>query len=141
MEALDVVIKALQKNKSNAKTTAQLILLRDRLLKLCTPKVQGKPGIGVERAITAMRDVLGDKLAVPRNPSDQWRIMQSMRIKSLGLTEDDCKAIARCIAVKWDAPYSFEYCIRAADRLLTESSIVVKKTKTKENAPVEMDEW
>lgn len=143
LEALERVIDGLVGAKSISwnNTRKQLLLLQERLEKLGAPKKQVKPGIGIERAVAAMREILGDNLAVPKNPADQWCFWQAKRIRDLGLTEDDCRSIARCISTKWNPPYSFEYCIRAADRLLAESTTVVKATKNKQSAPVEMDEW
>lgn len=142
LEALDSVITALSRSKEKeyVRITQQLVALRDRLRKLSEPKPTVAVGIGVDRAISAMKEVLGDKLAVPRNPSSNWKIYLSTRIRDLGLTEDDCRSIARAIAVKWDPPYGFEYCIKAADRLLAESDTTVKKGKNRERAPVEMDD-
>lgn len=139
LEALERVIDGLAAtdSKSWQRTRAQLSLLHTKLLKLSEGKPKPKPGIGVERAIDAMREVLGDKLAVPRNPSKEWLMWKSKRIRELGLTEEDCRTIAKNILAKWQPPYSFEYCIKAADRLLAESSV----KKSKETAPAEMDEW
>lgn len=140
LDALSKVITALAKNPDYSKTTLQLKLLLERLQKENTPKTKGAPGIGVNRAIAAMREVLGVKLAVPKNPTTSWIIPLANRIKALGLTEEDCKTIARAVQVKWqNPPYGFEYCIRAADRLLAESEQVVVKGKG--STPVEMDEW
>lgn len=139
LEALERVIDGMAGrtiSPSWQKTRKELITLLDKLQKLSAPKVTVKPGIGVDRAIIAMREVLGDKLAVPKKPSDFWVIMQAKRIRDLGLSEEDCRTIARNISAKWNAPYSFEYCIRAADRLLVE-----KHTRLKEAAPAEMEEW
>lgn len=143
LEALEQVTKSLSKQPKHAKIAKQLGLLLEKLQKINTPKAKPKAGIGVDRAIAAMRSVLGDKLAVPRNPSDVWVICRARRIRDLGLTEDDCKTIARAIASKWDAPYSFEYCINAADRLLAEAETGVKRGKAaRETVPVEMgDSW
>lgn len=138
LDALERVIDGLAagNSKSWSDTRKQLLLLQERLLKMSAPKAKEKPGIGVDRAIAAMREVLGTKLAVPRNPTVQWIIRQSQRIRDLGLTEEDCRLIAKNISAKWAAPYSFEYCIRAADRLLAETG-----KSSKESAPAEMDEW
>ena len=143
LEALEVVIKALNKKPQYSKTTKHLEILLDKLQKLNTPKAKQKPGIGVNRAIEAMRSVLGDKLAVPRNPAETWTIYLSQRIRNLGLTEEDCKKIARCVAIKWNPPYGFEFCIKAADRLLVEAETLKERpVKTVQRAPVEMDdEW
>jgi hypothetical protein len=138
LEALETVISALKRKPSNSKITTQLELLLARLKKQDAPKP--KPGIGIDRAISAMRAVLGDKLAVPPNPSSEWCIYLARRIRTLGLTEDDCKKIAKCVAIKWNPPYGFEYCIKAADRLLAESSSAKKQSKTTDSSPVEMDD-
>lgn len=139
LEALERVIDGLEGqniDSSWGKTRVQLSLLHAKLLKLSEGRPKPKPGIGMERAIAAMRSVLGNNLAVPKNPSDQWRMWQAKRIRDLGLTEEDCKTIARNIMAKWQPPYGFEYCIKAADRLLAETG-----KKSKESAPAEMDEW
>lgn len=138
LEALERVIDGLAGSDKPTwkRTRYQLSLLHTKLLKLSEGKPKPKPGIGVERAISAMREVLGDKLAVPKKPGDQWIFWQAKRIRDLGLTEDDCRTIARNILAKWQPPYSFEYCIRAADRLLVE-----KHKRDKDSAPAEMDEW
>jgi hypothetical protein len=137
LEALERVIDGMAGSKETwQKTRKHLMDLHAKLEKLSAPKIKVKSGIGVDRAITAMREVLGDKLAVPKHPSEFWLMMQSKRIRDLGLSEDDCRTIARNIAAKWNSPYSFEYCIRAADRLLVE-----KHSRPKEAAPAEMEEW
>jgi len=138
LEALERVIDGLAgaSSKSWKDTRKHLLALQDKLNKLSEPKLKVKPGIGVERAVTAMREILGDKLAVPKKPGDQWIFWQAKRIRDLGLTEDDCKSIAKNILAKWNPPYSFEYCIKAADRLLAE-----KATRPKESAPADMEEW
>lgn len=137
LNALETVIKALRKNPEYKKITSDLEKLLAKLKKPAAKPV--KSGIGVDRAVAAMREVLGAKLAVPRNPSETWIIYMSKRIKMLGLTEDDCRKIARCVAIKWNPPYGFEYCIKAADRLLVEAD-TVKNSKNQDNAPVEMDD-
>jgi hypothetical protein len=137
LEALERVIDGMAGSKESWQGTRKLLMeLHAKLEKLSAPKIKPKSGIGVDRAITAMREVLGDKLAVPKKPSEQWIILQAKRIRDLGLTEEDCRIIARNISAKWNPPYSFEYCIRAADRLLAE-----KATRPKESAPAEMEEW
>lgn len=137
IEALERVVNGLNRVKYQ-ETRKQLELLLEKLRKGNSPKP--KSGIGIERAIAAMREVLGDKLAVPRNPSDQWCMVQAKRIRDLGLSEMDFTNIAKCIATKWNPPYSFEYCVRAADRLLAEYPTVVRASKNKSNAPVGMEE-
>lgn len=136
LEALDTVINALSKQDKHSSITKQLKLLRDRLRKSGEPKPTA--GIGVTRAIAAMREVLGAGLAVPTKPSDQWCMYLARRIRDLGLTEEDCRVIARVLAVKWNPPFGFEYAIKAADRLLAEASTVRRAAKTKASAPVEM---
>lgn len=140
LEALDAVIVALSKKPSNSKVVKQLTLLSEKLHKSNAPKKE-TPGIGVAKAIEAMKEVLGSKLAVPKNPSTQWTIYLAKRIRDLGLTVEDCKSIARAISNKWDPPYGFEYCIKAADRLLAESTTTQKQGKVKLSTPVEMEEW
>jgi hypothetical protein len=136
LEALDSVIRALAKKPKYDATTKQLKLLQAKLTKMDAPKP--KSGIGVDRAIVAMQEVLGKLLAVPKNPSAEWKMYLARRIRDLGLTEDDCRTIARTMMVKWNPPFGFEYGIKAADRLLAESSTVTKYSKTKASAPVEM---
>lgn len=143
IETLDLVIRALSKKAAYSKHVKHLQALSEKLKKLNGPKKVAKPGIGVDRAIAAMKSVLGEKLAVPRNPSEQWLISKAMRIRALGLTEDDCKKIGNALQCKWDPPYSFDYAINAADRLLAEAETLgERKPKGAPVAPVEMgDSW
>ena len=92
----------------------------DRLLKSeLVKKAKPAPGIGWYAAASAMRGVLGDSLAVPPNPAGEWCGRMSARIRDLGLTEDNCRHIARAAMENWSrAPYSFEWIIRKADELL-----------------------
>lgn len=136
LEALDTVIRGLRADKYAA-IKKQLLALSERLHRGNKPKPAA--GIGIDRAIEAMRSVLHKSLAVPSNPSADWRMWMASRIRNLGLTEEDCKRIARVMSAKWDPPYGFEYAIKAADRLLAESETApTRKGARKAEAPVEM---
>ncbi len=82
------------------------------------------PGIGWVRAAEAMREVLGEQLAMPPHPTQEWLIWMCKRIRTLGLTENDCRVIAKVIVSKgWRPPYSFENLIKGADRYLAEAQL------------------
>jgi hypothetical protein len=101
--------------------TAQSILDKIELAELVKPKKESPPGLGWENAATAMRSVLGPALATPPNPDDTWRMKMSGRIKSLGLTFEDCRMIAAVLSRRGWKTYSFEKAIWEADRLLAEA--------------------
>jgi hypothetical protein len=138
LEALDTVIKGLNAKKYST-IRGHLVALQEKLTKASAPKPAA--GIGVHRAIEAMRGVLGKALAVPKAPSTEWLMWMASRIRNLGLTEQDCAKIARVMSRKWEPPYGFEYAIKAADRLLAESeTTLTKKGVRRTEAPVEMGE-
>lgn len=68
----------------------------------------------------------------------------STRIRDLGLSEADCRSIARVtIAKDWRGMVSFEALIRQADRLLAEAQLelpVGPKRGQVAGAPVEADD-
>jgi hypothetical protein len=137
LEALEFVVAALEKRQQVPDKVLHLKALLSRLRKTSAPKPVA--GIGVARAVAAMREVLGTKLGVPTNPSTNWLSWMASRIRDLGLTEEDCRKIARVLLTKWNPPYGFEYAIKSADRLLVEDVGAVKG-RSRERAPVEMGE-
>ena len=104
------------------------------------------PGIGWQRAANAMREVLGKSLALPPRPTEQWMAWMSQRIKMLGLSEADCRSIAKVVQAKgWRPPISFETLIKGADRHLSEAQMplpAVTSTPSRSGwtAPTEVDD-
>jgi hypothetical protein len=80
-------------------------------------------GIGWKVALEAMREILGARLAAPPSPDSVWMIRMSNRIRELGLTPDNCRAIARELLARGWKVYSFDYAIRYADTLLQEATL------------------
>lgn len=98
-------------------------------------------GIGWQAAADAMREVLGNRLALPPSPDTVWMIRMSTRIRSLGLSVQDCKSIAKVQAAKGWKTYSFESCIKFADTLLAEAQLdipAVGKSGQPSRAPLDM---
>lgn len=102
------------------------------------------PGIGWYRAAAAMREVLGTGLALPPRPDDGWQIWMSTRIRSLGLSEADCRTIAKVAKAKgWRPPISFETLIKGADRYLADAQLPLAAPdigKPDKRDPIEMED-
>ncbi len=96
-------------------------------------------GIGWRAAVGAMTTVLGPNLAVPQHPAVSWMAWMSNRIRALGLTEEDCRTLAKVALAKgWRPPISFETLIKGADRYLAEDTTTTPKATTK--APLKMED-
>lgn len=102
------------------------------------------PGIGWQRAANAMREVLGSGLALPPSPNAGWMARMSARIRDLGLSETDCRAIAKVwVAKGWRPPFSFEKMILGADRFLAEAQLPLAAPQNKLpgwSGPTEVDD-
>lgn len=91
------------------------------------PRKTPETGLGVPAAIRVMEDVLGKgNLAVPPNPSGSWYGRVGARVKQIGLTEDDCRAIAAHVSGRWQMPVAFESLVWGAPKLLAEARRVGK---------------
>jgi hypothetical protein len=76
-------------------------------------------GLGAQRAVELFAEVLGSRLVRPPSGAGQsWGAMAA-RLKTLGLTETDCRTIARVAAAGWrPGPIRAESLVRQADVLL-----------------------
>lgn len=97
------------------------------------------PGIGWVAAAGAMRSVLGASLATPPHPDPVWMMKMNNRIRSLGLSPQDCRSIAEVMKAKGWKVYSFEKCIWNADTLLAEAQLDIPQTRGPDRRPMEME--
>lgn len=78
-------------------------------------------GLAVPKAVEAFRGVLGARLIVPPTPGPSWWAQMSRKLADYGLTEGDCRTVAKVAAAQWQGPIRAESLIRQADRLLSMS--------------------
>lgn len=98
------------------------------------------PGIGWVVAAGVMREVLGPTLATPPHPDPVWMMKMNNRIRTLGLSVQDCKSIAKVLWQKQWRVYSFEKTIWNADTLLAEAQLEIPQTKGPDRRPMAMEE-
>lgn len=97
--------------KAGAKVKVSLLAKLDKSEK---PKTEG---LGVKEAVGAFQGVLGDRLILPMGAV--WGMMQN-RIKALGLTVEQCSAIASAAGTQWSGRIKAESLVRQAEKLLTD---------------------
>ncbi len=86
-----------------------------------------------------MKGVLGNRLAVPPNPDVGWVVKMSNRIRDLGLTSENCAAIARVLEGRRGI-HSFERTIWDADKLLAESELKQEERGPGGNTPTRLED-
>lgn len=84
------------------------------------------PGLGYKAIVAGLRVGLGDRLAVPSNPSTAWIVRQVNRARELGLDVEQIEQLGHCAAKAFrTGPVEAEYVLRAAVRLLQQGPEVV----------------
>lgn len=81
-----------------------------------------KASFTVPMAVRAIREVLGARIVLPpKYPSCgvEWFSPLALRIKQLGLNQDDITEATKAAAQRWKGPIRAESIIRQADKLLT----------------------
>lgn len=119
---------------------AESALHKMELSELAGPKKKGEPGIGWNAAASAMREVLGDRLALPPAPTGEWCGRMSSRIRDWGLGLEECRKIAKA-ASTWKGAVSFESLIYKSLQLLSDSNVVpAAPAKPRAGGPMGMGE-
>lgn len=102
-------------------TPVSAIEITDELVRLLDDKPEVKaPGIPYAQIVTALREGLGDRLAVPEKPNVSWIVRQVNRVKELGLAYDDLRELGRGAASIHRGSVEMEYLLRQAVRVLAD---------------------
>lgn len=139
----ELIRKQLGKPEDWCNREAKLITsILSKLEKSELTKVQATtPGIGWVVAAATMREVLGATLATPPHPDPVWMMKMNNRIRTLGLSVQDCKSIAKVLWAKQWRVYSFEKTIWNADTLLAEAQLDIPPTRGPDRRPMQMDDF
>lgn len=79
-------------------------------------------GLAVGEAITAFREVLGNRLVVPPSPSAGWYAQLGRELANTGITRLQCTQIAKTADATWRMKFiKAESLIRQAQLLLAEA--------------------
>lgn len=90
-------------------------------LELAEMPVKKAPGLSVNDAIAAFREVLGQRLLAPGYQAVGVLAQMKNRIQALGLTRDDCVRVATVAGAQWQGVIRAESLVRQADKLLAGS--------------------
>lgn len=82
------------------------------------------PGLGYKAIVAGLRVGLGNRLALPQNPSTAWIVRQVNRARELGLDVEQIERLGKISeAVFRTGPVELEYVLRSAVRLLSQSDV------------------
>ena len=100
--------------------------------------------VTVKDAVAAMTEILGPgTVAIPAAAPPLFYMKLTARMKSLGLTLDNFRAMARGMAKRgWRPPYSFEKMVWQADQLMLEGTDEFRKPSVPayNRGPTQLDE-
>lgn len=93
-------------------------------------------------AIAAFREVLGQRLLAPGFQAVGVLAQMKNRIQALGLTRQDCTAIAKAAGAEWQGVIRAESLVRQADKLLAGSQLALgqgqRTPQSRSHSPVEL---
>lgn len=109
---------ALEKRiRSGENVSPDLVLLMDRVREAA--RTRAGAGVGYQDIVRLLREGLGDRLAVPANPTTAWIIRQVSRARELGLDEQQIQRLGRLAARQYGrGAVDIEFVLRSATRIL-----------------------
>lgn len=94
----------------------------------------------VTDAISAFREVLGNRLVAPGFQAVGVLGQMKNRIQALGLTRADCVTIAKVAGAEWQGLVRAESLVRQADKLMANGQLEISTPHTRNGSPVELGE-
>lgn len=139
-ELIRHALEWLRQGQDKSSKTAESVLEK---LELAELPVRKGSYLTVPDAISAFREVLGQRLLAPRFEARGVLGQMKNRIQALGLTRQDCITIAKVAGEQWQGVIRAESLVRQADKLLADGQceLPIKRTPQADSrAPVELSD-